>query len=265
MIDRNCFYLLDDFKSLEKLIPRLHESRDSDLLINLASKFESVGLCGLAVEIHLKLNQVEKAIQCCVKLNQWTEAIQLAKQYDSKEIESLLKGFATLLLNQGKRLETIELYRKANYCFLSAELLYTIALEQVKLNRDPLLIKKLFILGALELQRHYSLTKIKTFHKKSQLSGLMESPWKGALAFHFYILAQKQYYAGRIEYALYTALHLKEYDDILSEKIIFSLLALISFQSQNFGTCSKAFVKLESMTDADQEEFEELAVSIFTK
>jgi WD repeat-containing protein 35 len=65
-------------------------------------------------------------------------------------------------------------------------------------------------------------------------------------------------------------LYLRNYDDFLPIKLIYSLLALISFQAQHFSTCSKAFVKLESIEEKNERESEEkeqieaLALSIFT-
>ena len=59
---------------------------------------------------------------------------------------------------------------------------------------------------------------------------------------------------------------LREYDDILPSKTIFSLLGLVSFQGEEYSTCSKAFVKLESLgLSHDDNPYEELALSIFTK
>jgi len=44
-----------------------------------------------------------------------------------------------------------------------------------------------------------------------------------------------------------TALHLREYDDILETEDIYCILALASCANRAFGTCSKAFIRLESL------------------
>jgi WD repeat-containing protein 35 len=44
-----------------------------------------------------------------------------------------------------------------------------------------------------------------------------------------------------------TALHLREYEDILETEDIYCILALASCASKAFGTCSKAFIRLESL------------------
>nr|CAD7570810.1 unnamed protein product [Timema californicum] len=50
-----------------------------------------------------------------------------------------------------------------------------------------------------------------------------------------------------VDAAMKTALHLREYDDILEAEDIFSILAIASCANGAFGTCSKAFIKLETL------------------
>lgn len=64
-----------------------------------------------------------------------------------------------------------------------------------------------------------------------------------------------------------TSIKLCEYDDILNPRTIFSLLCLSALKNKFFGVCSKAFVKLETLsglTDDDRDELQTLAVQIFT-
>ena len=64
----------------------------------------------------------------------------------------LLSTYTTMLLNQGRELDAIELLRKANYHDKSAALLYKIA--QNKDHRNPMMMKKLYVLAGLEVERH---------------------------------------------------------------------------------------------------------------
>ena len=57
-----------------------------------------------------KTAKVKEAIDCCVSLNQWDQAIELAKQHNIKEIDSLLAKYASHLLEKNKTLDAIELY-----------------------------------------------------------------------------------------------------------------------------------------------------------
>lgn len=64
------------------------------------------------------------------------------------------------------------------------------------------------------------------------------------------------------------ALHLREYEDIIPVVEIYSLLAICSAANRAFGTCSQAFIKLESLESLDPEHrqlYEDLALEIFTK
>lgn len=94
---------------------------------------------------------------------------------------------------------------------------------------------------------------------KVAVDKVFDNPWRGAEAYHFYILAQKQFHQGQLESAVITAIHLKDYEDVLG-LAVYHLLALISVHAGYFGTCSKALNKLELTGD-----YEELALSIFTK
>ncbi|CAG2063288.1 unnamed protein product, partial [Timema podura] len=112
-------------------------------------------------------------------------------------------------------------------------------------------------------------------------SRMVDNAWRGAEAYHFFMLAQKQLYEeigaevlnnniqaedgasgdeednssvvqekpipSFIDAAMKTALHLREYDDILEAEDIFSVLAIASCANGAFGTCSKAFIKLETL------------------
>lgn len=67
---------------------------------------------------------------------------------------------------------------------------------------------------------------------------------------------------------IFQALHLRKYEDIIPTVEIYSLLALCSAASRAFGTCSRAFIKLESLGGLDpqqQQLYEDLALKIFTR
>jgi WD repeat-containing protein 35 len=78
-------------------------------------------------------------------------------------------------------------------------------------------------------------------------------------------LAQRQFNSGQLEQSVITALHLRDYEDILGASVIYSLLALVSVHAGYYGTCSKAFIRLESLEDPQAEHYKQLAVDIFTR
>ena len=97
----------------------------------------------LAVQSYVRGGDVKKAIDCCVLLNQWNQAVELAEQHNFLQIEQLLQRYANHLIEKGKKIEAIELFRKANKNTESARLLAEIAQELRQKNAPPLLIKNI--------------------------------------------------------------------------------------------------------------------------
>lgn len=99
-------------------------------------------------------------------------------------------------------------------------------------------------------------------------AALLGSAWRGAEAYHFFLIAQRQLYNGEAESSLKTALLLRDYEDILDPLAIHSLLALCSSACCSYSVCSKAFIKLESLkglTDEQKQNYEDIAMEIFTR
>lgn len=70
------------------------------------------------------------------------------------------------------------------------------------------------------------------------------SAWRGAMAYHFYMLSQRYFYSRDYDSAMKIAIKLCEYDDVLDIRDIYRLLALAAFKNKFYGVCSKAFVKV---------------------
>jgi WD repeat-containing protein 35 len=77
-----------------------------------------------------------------------------------------------------------------------------------------------------------------------KISRAFANAWRGAAAYHYYMLALRQFYSGSFDAAMKTSIKLCEYDDILQPRIIYSLLCLTSLKNKFYGVCSKAFVKV---------------------
>lgn len=282
-----CLYRTEDFKGLAKVSRALPEA--SQMLRSIGEKFQSVGMCDEAVEAYLKCGDVKAAVDCCVMLNQWKDAVKLAREHDFPQIESLLAKYAASMLEQGNRLKAIELYRKANKSSDAAKLLCTLAEESVKNKGNYIQAKKLFVLAGLELERFKNetlnmstmtmtgataaettaatLDTLMTLDTAVGSSKVLDAPWKGAEAIHFYLLAHRQLYDGNVDGAMMTALRLAEYEDILDTVTIYSLIALTTFYNKHFFECSKAFTKLETqkgITQKERDRYSDMALSIFS-
>jgi len=68
--------------------------QNSPTLGILGEKFLSMGLCKEAVDAFVKFGDVKKAIDCCVLLNQWHLAVELAEKNGLVQIEPLLQRYA---------------------------------------------------------------------------------------------------------------------------------------------------------------------------
>ncbi|XP_036431101.1 LOW QUALITY PROTEIN: WD repeat-containing protein 35 [Colossoma macropomum] len=281
-----CYYMLEDYEGLERLANSLPENHK--LLPDIGQMFVTVGMCEQAVSAYLRCSQPKAAVDACVHLNQWNKAVELAKNHNMKEIGPLLSKYASHLLEKSKTLEAVELYRKAHHFLDAAKLMFKIADEEAKKRTRPLRVKKLYVLAALLVENYHAQVKTsqqsKAKGKKSEatsaLAGLLEEDastsdsrivdkaWRGAEAYHFFLLAQRQLYDGNVEASMNTALHLRDYEDIIPAVEIYSLLAICSSANRAFGTCSRAFIKLESLESLSPEQrqmYEDLALEIFTK
>lgn len=99
-------------------------------------------------------------------------------------------------------------------------------------------------------------------------SVFIEEVWHYGEAYHYMLLAQRQLRAGVFHSAVLSALRLRDYEDVLNVEKIYSLIALASCADRSFGTCSKAFIKLEgleTLTEHKRQEYEELAVNILSR
>jgi len=147
-----CYYVTEEYSKLLGLVEVLPEG--SPLLPVIAIKAQSVGLTDGASQAYLRAGDVKGAMDCCVALNQWDRAIDLAEKHKMPQIEGLLSRYATVLLEGGKTIAAIELYRKANRDAESAKLLAKLAAEAGKTRVNPLRAKKLYVLAALEVEKH---------------------------------------------------------------------------------------------------------------
>lgn len=224
-------------------------------------------------------------------LNQWNQAVELAEQHNFLAIEQLLTRYATHLIQKDKKMEAVELYRKANKNTESARLLAEIAQKLQEKRAPPLMIKKIYVLAAFEIdsykQRVFdaSMTQItgggntadataKTLNSlittdiNSSADKALSNPWKGAEAIHYYLLCQRQLYQKEYNKAMKTAIRLMEYEKELDTKEVYSLIALASYHNKCYKECSKAFVKLErlqNISKQEREKYESIALALFSR
>ena len=232
-----------------------------------------------AVQCFEKIGDIESALNTCVLLSRWEDAMKIAETEGLvPRIEGLITKQVEAFLKKGHKLQAVELYRQINKPAEAAKLLAELAEEMGKKAGDPLTAKKLHILAAHEVERYRdktmdlsglsarghgtvenstATTLVTILHSDIDVqdnrssSKVMDSAWRGAAAFHYFLLANKQVYGGDYEGAMKTAIRCSEFEDILDSFDIYSLIALASHKSNYFGVCSRAFVKMKSLPSLD--------------
>lgn len=158
----------------------------------------------------------------------------------------------------------------------ASRLLIKLAEREIEKKSPYLRIKQLFILAGLLVEDHLQTQASAAGGNRAtviaQLSPedsiLIEKIWHYAEAYHFVLLAQRQLRAGLMHSSVLSSIRLRDYEDVLNVEKIYSLIALASCADRSFGTCSKAFIKLESLESINEmkrQEYEELAVSILSR
>ena len=61
-------------------------------------------------------------------MNQWDAAIELAKQSNSRDIDNMLARYATQLIEKGRIIAAVELYKKAGDFVQAAKKLFEVSL-----------------------------------------------------------------------------------------------------------------------------------------
>lgn len=268
------FYHLEQYDELENLITRLPEK--SPLLSKLGQMLATVGMCDQAVVAYKKFGDVKSAVNTCVNLRQWGQAVELAQKYKMPQVNALLSKHAQHLLQEGKLPEAVELQKKAGRYLDASRLLIKLAEREIEKKSPYIRIKQLYILAGLLVEDHLQTqgtvsggTRTTVLAQLSpEDSILIEQIWHFAEAYHFVLLAQRQLRSGQMHSAVLSSLRLREYEDVLEVEKIYSLIALASCADRAFGSCSKAFIKLESLeciSEARRQEYEELAVNILSR
>ena len=147
-----CYYIVERYERIAALVDALPQG--SALLANIGRKLQSVGLTEEAARAFLKAGDVKASVDSCVTAHQWDTAIELAHQFQLPQVEGLLTRYAAQLMDEGKTMAAVELYRKANRDTESARLLAQLGHEAVRLKLHPLRAKQFFVLAALEVERH---------------------------------------------------------------------------------------------------------------
>ena len=291
----NVWFITENFHKASEYIDNIPE--ESEFLLFMGEKFELYGLTQEAVRCYIRYGDIKKAIDICVLTNQWNLAVELAEKNNLFQVEGLVVKFEKLLIEKNKKMDLVEFYRKAHKHTEAAKILIKIAEELKANNTSPIILKKIYVLAALEMESYKTrymdaqITNTMTTMNNagtnntntatnktldtlitSDLSNLgdksLNNPWKGAEAIHYYMLCQSQIYNKEYNSALKTSLRLVQFEKELSSKDVYRLITLAALLNGSLKECSNALAKLKNLqniTDNEKVKFDELSFSIFTK
>ena len=174
--------------------------------------------------------------------------------------------------------------------------LIEIACDMRRMRLNPLFIKKIYVLAALELERYKSQLsdsqinsddhihnsvneelkdkdknekkKIINKYSSKEVDRILFNQWRGAEAYHFYMLCQVQLYNKKFKEACKTVMRLTLYEKELGTEEVYRLIALCAYLNKCFKICSKALCilkNLESINIYRRTKYKDLAESIFLK
>jgi WD repeat-containing protein 35 len=151
----NVYFAKEDYNKAADMLEVIPE--EDEFLEEIGDKFRGIGMCDEAVKAYVKHGNINKAMETYVSNNKWEEAIELSRQNDFLNMELLTNKFSSEFIKSGRKFDLVELYKKANMRTEVYKYLIEIACDMRKIRLSPLIIKKIYVLAALELERYKSL------------------------------------------------------------------------------------------------------------
>ena len=293
----NTYFAKEDYNKAAEMLEIIPE--EDEYLEEMGDKFRGVGMCEEAVKAYIKRGNIKKAMETYIENNKWGEAVELSRKNDFYNMEQLTNKFSSEFIKNGRKLDLVELFSKANMKIKVNKYLNEIANDMRKIRASPLIIKKIYVLAALELEKYKSritdsqinnednhdqndeppklknkdkdnldLNKINNKYSSKEIDKIIFNTWKGAEAFHYYMLCQQQLYQKKFKDACKTSIRLTLYEKELGSEDVYRLIALCSYLNKCFEICAKALCTLEKLSSINkfrQAKYEELAKSIFLR
>ena len=289
----NTYFAKEEYNKASDMIDII--PKEDEFLEKMGDKFKGLGMCEEAVKAYSKRGNLKKAMETYIENNKWGEAVELSRENDFYNMEQLTNKFGNEFIKNGRKLDLVELFNKANMKLKVNKYLSEIAYDMRKLRANPLIIKKIYVLAALELENYKKRIsdsqinneehqdnnndiKIKNKDNENKIINnkyttkdidkILFNSWKGAEAFHYYMLCQHQLYNRKFKEACKTSIRLTLYEKELGSEDVYRLIALCSYLNKSFNICSNALSTLEKLNTIDkfrQKKYEELAKSIFVK
>ena len=299
----NTYFAKEEYNKAAEMIELV--PKEDEFLEKMGDQFRKIGMCQEACLAYTKRGNIQKAMETYIENNKWGEAVELSRENDFYNMEQLTNKFSSEFIKNGRKLDLVELYNKANMKLKVNKYLIEIACDMRKLRASPLIIKKIYVLAALELENYKNRIsdsqmnndehpdfdagikdknnnnkergsgtipdipkKIINKYSSKEIDKILFTSWRGAEAFHYYMLCQRQLYNRKFKEACKTSIRLSLYEKELGSEEVYRLIALCSYLNKSFFICSNALCTLEKLNSINKyknKKYEELAQSIFVK
>ena len=262
----NCYFAKEEYDKASKMIESIPE--DDEYLEEIGNKFLGLGMYDEAVMAFTKHGNIKKGIESYMSCNRWEDAIDLSAKNGFVFMQQLVDKFSDQFRLSGKKLDLINLYRKANMSVEVHKYLCEIAQDMRKMGVAPITIKKIYVLAALELERYKAQinqqideeglftnrnkdnAKLKINYiddaLKKDIDRITNNHWRGAEAYHYYLLCQVQIHNKKYKSSCKTAMRLRFYEDILGTETVYRLIALCSYMNKCYKFFSNALEVLSN-------------------
>ena len=286
-----CYFAKEDYDKASKMLEVIPE--EDEFLEEMGDKFMDLGMCHEAVIAYTKHGNIKKGIENYISCNKWEEAIELSAKNGFIYMEELVDKFSDQLRLSGKKWDLINLFKKANMSVEVNKYLKEIAVDMRNIKLNPVLIKKIYVLAALELERYKAQIneqiheemmindnndiineannkKINYINEalKKEIDKIINNHWRGAEAYHYYLLCQRQLHKKQYKECCKTVMRLKFYEDILGTEEIYRLIAICSYINKCYKFCSNALCVLSNDPQINKYrrlKYKKLAQDIFIK
>ena len=288
----NCYFAKEDYESAAKMLEVIPE--EDEFLEEMGEKFLGLGMFHEAAIAFTKHGNIKKGIESYIVANKWEEAIDLSAKNGFIYMDQLVDKFSDEFKLSGKKLDLINLYRKANMSIEVHKYLKEIAMDMKKMNLSPILIKKIYVLAALELERYKAQINeqineemqlndnndnVENNNKKKKINyikealqkeidKIMTNHWRGAEAYHYYLLCQVQLHQKKYKESCKTVMRLRFYEDILGTEDVYRLIAVCSYANKCYKIFSNALCILSNdkkINRIRRLKYKEIAKEIFLK
>ena len=285
----NCYFAKEDYDKATKMLEVIPE--EDEYLEEMGDKFLAVGMCDEAVSAYTKHGNIKKGIESYINNNKWEEAIDLSAKNGFIYMQDLVDKFSDQFRLSGKKLDLVNLYRKANMSVEVHKYLCEIAEDMRKYGVSPITIKKIYVLAALELERYKAQINQqieeenliidkndKIFHKNKinyldealhkEIDKIKNNHWRGAEAYHYYLLCQVQLHKEEYKASCKTSMRLKFYEDILGTETVYRLIAICSYMNKCYKFFAMALGVLSNDTKINKNrrvKYKQLAKDFFLK